>query len=413
MNTRDTAVLALAAMLALFAGFAPACALEIPDTVPSWKNIDMKVLTELVEYGELVSVEKVGEEGIDTVCMGALADVPPEKVWDVITDFEGYSRLLPDSVETKILKREGNSVAVGFKVTIVSGTKADISTKYTLKYTMREPTRVDISWLGGDVKNVAGYWQLFPVDNGRKTFVIYVITSDLSSSNPLFGDALAKQPALAMAVNLSSAIVLTQKVVETATGKPLNSAPAGTELMWKSLDHDTLYEIMKGGRTGFIFRLQDHEIATAGLVVNRPRDHVWKILTSFEEYPEHLDRALEAKVLEMSESRALVQTKMEYLSLGPFSNITEGVWDYTLQKPEKIVIREYESKRMDLFNIFELIPAEDDSKTILFYSQVTDISELIPSAKRVILERIPALQISIDLSSTLIVSEEFKNWAEM
>jgi coenzyme Q-binding protein COQ10 len=183
---------------------------------PSWKNMDKQALASLLQHGELTSVDNVGPDKIEMCSVGILANAPPEKVWEVITDFDGYAKLMPDMSVAQVVGRGKDTATVHFTVTVLKVSLIAISTQYTLKYKFNAPRRADISWVSGDVKNVNGYWELFPVDGGKKTVVIYAITSDLASANKLVGAALKEQPATVMAVNLSSAIVLTRLVAKKA-----------------------------------------------------------------------------------------------------------------------------------------------------------------------------------------------------
>ena len=209
-----TVVLVLLAFAPLcLAATAPAQASKEP---PSWKNMDKEMLAKLLEKGELAAVDAVGPEKIEMCSVGILANAPPKKVWKVITDFEGYAKLMPDFTTPEVLERDEKTALVHFTVSVLKLSLLNITTDYTLRYKFDPPRRADISWVSGKVKNVSGYWELFPVAGGKKTVIIYAITSDLASANALVGAALKEQPATVMAINLSSAIVLTRLIAKKA-----------------------------------------------------------------------------------------------------------------------------------------------------------------------------------------------------
>ncbi len=183
---------------------------------PSWKYINKETLAKMLANGELSAVDTVGPEKMEMCSVGILADAPPEKVWKAITDFEGYGKLMPDFTTPEVLERNDKTAVVHFTVSVLKMSMLNITTDYTLRYKFDPPRRADISWVSGKVKNISGYWELFPVVGGRKTVVIYAITSDLASANALVGAALKEQPATVMAINLSSAIVLTRLIVKKA-----------------------------------------------------------------------------------------------------------------------------------------------------------------------------------------------------
>jgi ribosome-associated toxin RatA of RatAB toxin-antitoxin module len=173
-------------------------------------------LAKLLENGELTSVDNVGPEKIEMCSVGVLAKATPEKIWKAITDFESYGKLMPDFTTPEVFEHTDKTALVHFTVTVLKLSLLNITTDYTLRYKFDAPRRADISWVSGKVKNISGYWELIPVHGGKKTIVIYAITSDLGSANPLVGAALKEQPATVMAINLSSAIVLTRLVVKKA-----------------------------------------------------------------------------------------------------------------------------------------------------------------------------------------------------
>jgi len=218
-NPTSLKILPVAAVCAIIAIAVAVCASAAPAAkkeAPSWKYMDKQALARLLEKGEIASVDVVGPEKLELCSIGILAKAPPEKVWRAITEFDDYEKMMPDMSAAKVLERSGNTALVEFTVTVLKVSMLTISTDYVLKYTFDAPRRADISWVSGKVKNVSGYWELYPVNGGKNTVVIYSITSDLASASPLVGAALQEQPATVMSINLSSAIVLSRVVVDKA-----------------------------------------------------------------------------------------------------------------------------------------------------------------------------------------------------
>lgn len=402
---------AFVSMLIAFMVGSKAFALEIPANMPSWKKTNPEQLAKVLKYGELFEVDYIGNTKVEAVSIGMLADAPPEKVWQAVTDFEGYTKLLPDQLKTESLEKKGNEEKVRFTVSVLKLGVIDINTKYVLKYKLNKPKRVDIGWVEGDVKNVAGYWELIPVDGGKKTIAIYVITSDLSSASPIVGAALKEQPATMMAINLSSAIIFTRKIMEKATGRPRPSAPAGSDPIWKALDEKTLTSLLKGGRVGFVSRIGGSEIATAGSLVNKKPELVWNTLTDFEKYPDKIQQITRAKVQSKDKNSAKVKLKTEIIRLGPIKIASEGVSVYKFKEPTYMESADEKNPKPGLFNRWRLIPLEGGSKTALLNESVGDISGMGAIAN-MMLSKLPALQISIDLSQTMIMTDEIQKWAD-
>jgi ribosome-associated toxin RatA of RatAB toxin-antitoxin module len=183
---------------------------------PSWKSMNKEVLAKLLERGELTSVDAFGPEQLEMCSIGILANAPPDKVWKAITDFDGYGKLMPDLLAPDVLESAEKTALVHFAVTVLKLGVISLTTDFTLRYKLDKPRRADISWVSGMVKNISGYWELFPVAGGKKTVVIYAITSDPASANALVGEALKEQPNTVMAINLTGAIIVSRLVVKKA-----------------------------------------------------------------------------------------------------------------------------------------------------------------------------------------------------
>ena len=184
---------------------------------PSWKKLDAATMKKLLDKGDLVGVNRAG--AIEMATIGFLVAAPPEKVFDIIVDYENYGKLMPEVTDVKVTPKGNNVIHVWFEVTVVDFGPLKIATDYTLKVTKTKPSHVKIEWVSGKVKDVSGYWELKPADGGKKTIVIYGITSNLKSASPIAKSALDNQPATETAINLSSAVMLAQAVREKAEKK--------------------------------------------------------------------------------------------------------------------------------------------------------------------------------------------------
>jgi coenzyme Q-binding protein COQ10 len=206
--------IAVVTAVVLMAGAAHAAAVK----EPAWKSLDTKSLVSLLSKGDLVSVEKMGG-GIELSTIGMLVNASPEKVWNTITDFENVPKIVPSCTKVEIKEKNGNVWIVAFDVRVIKVAMIDITTDYTLRYDLVKPKRMDISWVSGKVKNVQGYWQLIPADGGKRTILVYAITSNLKETSSLAKMALEQQPSTETAVNLSSAIVLTKAIKKQSESK--------------------------------------------------------------------------------------------------------------------------------------------------------------------------------------------------
>lgn len=216
MRGKFKVLFALSAMLALAVLAGGACRAAVKE--PAWKKLDVNTLVSLLSKGDLVSVEQIGG-GTELSTIGTIVNAPPEKVFATFTDFKNYPKMIPSCTSTKVSQQTANSAVVRFAVQVIKVGPVDITADYTLKYVMAKPKRADISWVSGTVKNVQGYWETIPVPGGKKTILVYAITSNLKEANAFAKSAFEKQPSTETAINLSSAIVLIKAIKKKAESK--------------------------------------------------------------------------------------------------------------------------------------------------------------------------------------------------
>jgi coenzyme Q-binding protein COQ10 len=117
-------------------------------------------------------------------------NVAPEKLFDVITDYEKYPEFLPEVKKAKIQGGQGSIKEVMYQVDI----KAKVIT-YTLKHTAERPTKLSWTMIKGEMmKGNDGAWTLKPGAQPGTTDATYTIDLKLSSLVPGFIEkALAEQ----------------------------------------------------------------------------------------------------------------------------------------------------------------------------------------------------------------------------
>ena len=116
-------------------------------------------------------------------------NVPPDKVFDVICDYEKYPEFLPEVKKVVVNAGQGAIKEVTYTVDI----KAKVI-NYTLKHTGERPGKVAWTMIKGEMmKGNDGTWVLKPSANGG-TDATYTIDLRLSSLVPGFIEkALAEQ----------------------------------------------------------------------------------------------------------------------------------------------------------------------------------------------------------------------------
>ena len=117
-------------------------------------------------------------------------NVPPEKLFDVIVDYEKYPEFLPEVKKVNVNAGQGAIKEVTYMVDI----KAKVIT-YTLKHTAERPTKLSWTMVKGEMmKGNDGAWTLKPGAQSGTTEATYAIDLKLSSLVPGFIEkALAEQ----------------------------------------------------------------------------------------------------------------------------------------------------------------------------------------------------------------------------
>ena len=109
-------------------------------------------------------------------------NVPPEKMFEVITDYEKYPEFLPEVKKVKVEGGQGSIKEVTYQVDI----KAKVIT-YTLKHTAEKPNKLTWTMVKGEMmKGNDGTWTLKPGAQAGTTEATYTIDLKLSSLVPGF-----------------------------------------------------------------------------------------------------------------------------------------------------------------------------------------------------------------------------------
>ena len=116
--------------------------------------------------------------------------VPPEKLFEVIVDYEKYPEFLPEVKKVKIEAGQGSIKEVTYTVDI----KAKVI-NYTLKHTAERPNNLSWTMIKGEMmKGNDGSWVLKAGTQPGTTDATYTIDLKLSSLVPGFIEkALAEQ----------------------------------------------------------------------------------------------------------------------------------------------------------------------------------------------------------------------------
>jgi ribosome-associated toxin RatA of RatAB toxin-antitoxin module len=113
-----------------------------------------------------------------------VVNVPPDKFYAVISDYESYSKFIPEMRSVRVLKTTGNIQQVAFEIELqVMGFTKKVH--YTLEFTNSPPDHVRWRLLESNlIKSNNGGWTLKPTGDGQKTDALYQIELKLGALVP-------------------------------------------------------------------------------------------------------------------------------------------------------------------------------------------------------------------------------------
>ncbi|WNG18245.1 type II toxin-antitoxin system RatA family toxin [Cystobacter fuscus] len=89
-------------------------------------------------------------------------NAPPEKLFDVITQYEKYPEFLSEVKKIRVLDRKENTVKLQYEVDVIK------TIRYTILVTEERPKRMSWTFVEGEVmKDNKGSWVLEPDGEGR------------------------------------------------------------------------------------------------------------------------------------------------------------------------------------------------------------------------------------------------------
>lgn len=157
-----------------------------------------------LEAGELLVTSERKSDRARAQAIG-LVDAPPDVVWDVITDYDGYREFMPMTVESRVERVDGNAVDLFMELKVLVK-----RIRYRIRLVL-DPAARTVDWekIDGDLKGNDGSWRLAAYESGR-TLATYSVRLEIGFFVPaVIADRLTKGsfPALFKAVRERAALV--------------------------------------------------------------------------------------------------------------------------------------------------------------------------------------------------------------
>ncbi len=140
---------------------------------------ELKIMELLTSRGPVLLFKKPEEGKPLLVSTWITFEAPPERVWADLVDYESHQYFMPMMKGIKVLERESNKALVEYKYDINIVFFSSRS-KYQLEHHY-EPERITWTNIKGNRYLLSGSWELFPLNEGKKTLASYQVYYDTRS----------------------------------------------------------------------------------------------------------------------------------------------------------------------------------------------------------------------------------------
>ena len=184
-----------------------------------------------------------------------------------------------------------------------------------------------------------------------------------------------------------------------------------TPIEGKELDKQTVSELLEKGHVLSIQENQSHklEMVTGGMVVDAPKDQVFRVLTDYESFSDFMPSTTYCKVVNRTEDYIDIVFRLE-LKVAVIKIKTEYTNRHWLVSDSEIrfaLLQTNGSKLKDSYGAWQLYELDGGKKTAVFYSNYADIGNLSWVLKKAF-EVEPSLDMSIQASSAVMVLKAIK-----
>lgn len=131
------------------------------------ENLDIKTLRLIDSMNGGLIRENPEGKVIDALTY-TFIDAPPDRVWEVATDFERYEETFPGS-ECEVESRKGNEVIILQKTQAFSILIFEFGYELHSKYILEPPDHLTYTTIDGTYQGSHGEFRLMPIENGTKT----------------------------------------------------------------------------------------------------------------------------------------------------------------------------------------------------------------------------------------------------
>ncbi len=339
-----------------------------PYPPPMIEGMDHDTLDVLLNAGNLQWYEPRPEKDKWEAVVGLKIHAPPEKVWEVITDYPALCDIMPLtylSCETEY--RKGNEVKNNQKG---QTTVLKFAYKYDIIDIVTEdpPYHLHVLTIDG-LDNRELDMILLPADDGKSTlfFMRYYLNMaalGVSMQAVLKVLPMVEPPTAVGAANYHSRAYKNEAEKRVGYKPP----PQPEELKIDKLDLKTLRRIDEMGG-GLIRETPEGKIidALTYKFIDAPPDIVYQVMTDFDHY-EEIFPGSKCTVEERTEDSVLLYQTTSSFSILIFSFGYDLHSRYDLKPPYEMTYRAIDGKYEGSHGRFRILPLEGGKKSLLFHN---------------------------------------------
>jgi len=207
----------VSALIVLLILYAPSLANSPPEAPPETENeygfaeLEEDTMEKLLKQGTLVIVRQKEDTTLENVTAGQLVEAPVEVIWGVITDYENYPEIMPQTEGMEIVDHyDDNNLLAEQTIGVKIWRLPTVDIKYKLAQHMEPMTRVRFWHVEGELEGTYGGWDLVPA--GDRTMIFYTLHSNLTALGWGLGGIMKSQPDFMAGVNVTTAMMVAKAV---------------------------------------------------------------------------------------------------------------------------------------------------------------------------------------------------------
>ena len=167
-------------------------------------TLDLEAMAALIGDNELALVEPYPDGTFKQATVMTVVNAPRDIVWGVVTDYENFAQFLPAIERARIAHVQGNETVIAYRLNVPG---PNIS--YTVRYTHNYPDSIDIRLEDdkGAIRTGGWRFELYPFDDGKKTFLVYYLITDVREASWIIRYILKNHPVLEHGINMATGLV--------------------------------------------------------------------------------------------------------------------------------------------------------------------------------------------------------------